>query len=224
MMSKSESIRRWCFSVCALGLFVGIPGYAGQPADGSTRGKARGVKRATIERTPDDANPLSYEGQGIMLETSDGILVFSPGQTFRSQNVGFDLEWDKETIQAARAGEIDLIHVTGRVDIEYDTETSILQVHATDQRGQVFKVAYQLNSRGTVEQSKFLAHVKRFFKYMSSDADAHGAVAGGQCAGSGCQATRADGSVCCTACCTGGEVANCSSTSLGCRCSCLPIK
>lgn len=234
-MRKGKDIMRRCFLGCGLVLLFGMAVYAGQPRETSTSAKERAVKPAPIERAPDPVNPFSYEGPGVMVEwvvpflgqgsgatSPRAILIFSPGETLRSPNIGFDLPWDKETIKAARAGEMETLDVTGWFDIEYDAETGVLEVHVTDESGQVFKLGYPLNADGVVEESKFLAHVHRFFEYMNSDADAGGVTLAVSVSGGSCSATNADGTVCCSAGpCSAGTYAQCSSTGTGCVCGCI---
>lgn len=207
-MRKDKAFMRWCFSGCGLVLLVGMVAYAGQARE-VTRSLA--VEDKGVPRTP--ARLSSYEGPGVVYMVPTGILVISPGETVRAQSMGFNLNWDRQKIEAAMGGAVDLPHITGELEVQYDVQNRALYLWARDsETGEVFKTTIPLNNRFRSLDSaiEFLTKVGSFFEYMYSPeppaVPPGGVVAAEECGGGSCRGSNG-----CSACCPAGKDPVCNS-------------
>ena len=84
-------------------------------------------------------DPLSYCGRGLMFLTPSGLLVFSPGDQIRAHTMGFDLNLDEQALKAALEGEVELVDISGWLEVIYSGQAGVLHVFADDDRGTHFE-------------------------------------------------------------------------------------
>jgi hypothetical protein len=142
----------------------------------------------------------------IMMVTGD--LLFSPGETLRKHLRGFDLGWDQKTVQAAQMGKIELLDITGWLQLEYQAGRQVLAVHAVGPDGVPLEREYRLNTRYEYPPEMFVHDVHAFFEFMySPEPMEQFADPSPECEGPGCTCTA---SQCyCSVCCDTGEKAHC---------------
>jgi len=150
---------------CAVALSVGVMVYGSQPRKA---GENRTRPTESSVATPVAAIParLSYSGPGEVFVTSTGILGFGRGEVPAPPYVGFDLNFDEETIRAIEEGEIEPVEVTGLLDLSYDVNAGALRVRATVSDQVVHEETYRLNSDGQRPADVFQGLVEGFFAYM----------------------------------------------------------
>jgi hypothetical protein len=113
---------------------------------------------------------LSYQGPGIVMIIDDGFLLFSPGATVLPHSQGFDLNFDEDDLENACGGW--LVQVCGSLELTYDEQTSVLDVHAADESGQVFESSYLIWS--DEEGVDVAANMASFFAFMHAEPRAGG--------------------------------------------------
>ncbi|MGB2988011.1 MAG: hypothetical protein WBE26_19250 [Phycisphaerae bacterium] len=166
-----------------------------------------------------------------MFLTPSGLLVFSPGDQIRAHTMGFDLNLDEQALKAALEGEVELVDISGWLEVVYDGQAGVLHVFADDDKGTHFEHDYQLHAAGKECNADRMASVHSFFEYMRSDEAeeaGEGATGAGtdkasgdvlQCTGPECSCLADQCQ--CSICCKSGEYAVCRCKNPDkCQCTC----
>ena len=218
------SLKQWiAFSIPMV--FVAFVVYAGQAGISDGR-EASLIKRISGGWTTD--SPLSYEGEAVLFERPDAMVVFSRGATVLPLTIAFDLHlhWDEEMRAAAMDGDVELRDISGWMSILYDPETSSLSVTVVDDAGDEQDLSYTVGPHSDTDKAhaSFDAHLRLFFHYMNGgsllgDGGDEGGVALA-CAGGFCSCSHPPGCTICRVCCPPGFFPICNCTPPNCRCTC----
>ena len=178
--------------------------------------------------------PFSFRGEGQMWVDVDGLLSFLPHTKFPDYAVGFDLNFDEATLEAAAIGEVDLPDVWGLLELQYDPRTQDLKVRATDEdTGMVHEGTYRLNGKGEKTVDEVREIMVQFFAYMRGERTGVGEIEGDDPVRAGEQVagdTSVNGPSCscsashcqCSIACKNGQKAQCRCWNPDkCQCTCL---